>query len=75
MDVDLVVVEVEIMDPAKKLTYSRGRDTTIAGLKDELKKSLSTDVPDLENDRILMLHDNERCEDPTLLGSVSRKIL
>ena len=72
MDVDdNISIEIEIMSPSKTLNFTRGRSTTIAGLKDELKSKLSYEVPDLETNKIVILHENERPEDSTLLGTVS----
>ena len=51
-------------------SFQRGLYSTIAGLKDELRKRLDQELPDLENNRLLILFNQTRFDDPTTLDHI-----
>ena len=51
-------------------SFQRGLYSTIAGLKDELRKRLDQELPDLENNRLLILFNQTRFDDATTLDHI-----
>ena len=51
-------------------SFQRGLYSTIAGLKDELRKRLDQELPDLENNRLLILFNQTRFDDTTTLDHI-----
>ena len=54
-------------------SFRRGLYSTIAGLKDELRKRLDHELPDLENNRLLILFNQTRFDDTTNLDHIRQQ--
>jgi hypothetical protein len=66
---DLLCIQLDVMKHGV-FTLNRGRFTTVAGLKDELRKQLEDAIPDLENNRLLVLCKQTRFDDSTTLDHI-----
>jgi len=66
---DLLLIQLDVMHHGA-FTFNRGRFTTVAGLKDELRKKLDQAIPDLENNRLLVLCKQTRFDDSITLDHI-----
>ena len=66
---DVLHIELDVMNHGR-FSLNRGRFTTVAGLKDELRKKLEDVIPDLENNRLVILSKQTRFDDSTTLDHI-----